>query len=403
MKRILLYLMGVLLVFPLSAQQSWHAEVEPVKESGYYNIELDQRIIGAARYELSNLKLLTRVGEDVEEVPYFVRSAERFKQVLQISDYTLRDIVAKDSINSFIVDNKELKRLSTLYAIIGDTDVLIDATVYGGNNLKDWFIVKATGQLKKIDRVFDGELSLTINFPEGKYRYYKVILNNHQNSPLDLKRVVDLTLDTMSCNYDMIEIGEIKRTKSGKGNTLLSFPEVKNVYAINKLVVTVEDPAVYHRNVLLKDTLRRDLFEFYIASDRDNKAYLEDFKLTKHSQLEIINKNNPELKQVGVQFYGIKRYICAYLERDKVYELTINQDDNRINRYDIEYFKDKIGTDIPLVKCINVTLVKESELVASQKSLSFFEGPTFMWSVIVAISLLLLYICFSLITKMNKK
>lgn len=401
MKRTILSILGVVLMLQLSAQKSWVAEVEPVKESGYYNIQLDQRLIGAARYEMSNLKLYTKGEGEIKEVPYFVRAAEHSKQVTQITDYKLRDVLAKDSISSFIIDNNKQQRLSTLYAIIGNTDVLIDATVYGGNNLKDWFVVKREHQIKKIDRVFDSELSLTITFPEGKYKYYKVVLNNHQSSPLDLKRVVDLKLDILSGSYDLIPVGEVIRTESKLGNTVLSFPEIKEMFAINKLEITVNDPMVYRRNVLLRDTLRRDYFEFYIASDRENRAYLEDFKLTNHSQLEIINKNNLALNGVEVQFYGLKRYICAYLEKGQTYELKIDLKDSRINKYDIEYFKDKIGTDLPLVKCIMVKSVEESPI--PDKTPSFLESRIFMWCVIVAISLLLLYICFSLIAKMNKK
>ncbi|WHT37688.1 hypothetical protein QNH98_10900 [Myroides sp. mNGS23_01] len=78
---------------------------------GYYSIELDNRLIGNAKADLSNLRILKQEQGKTIEVPYFIRAVQPTSKETKVVEHPLMDRVERDSINRFVIHNPEEKRL----------------------------------------------------------------------------------------------------------------------------------------------------------------------------------------------------------------------------------------------------------------------------------------------------
>ncbi|MDM1532929.1 hypothetical protein [Myroides marinus] len=79
------YLLGTQIGY--AQPKIYTVSINPITESGYYNIELDTRLIGAANSGFSNLRILQKDSTGVAEVPYFIRNAQPTAKETKIIDY----------------------------------------------------------------------------------------------------------------------------------------------------------------------------------------------------------------------------------------------------------------------------------------------------------------------------
>ena len=61
----------------------------------------------------------------------------------------------------------------------------------------------------------------------------------------------------------------------------------------------------------------------------------------------ISNEDNPPIKITGIRAFQHAEYIIAYLEANKSYTLTFGDSLAQAPVYDLTYFKDSIGKQIP--------------------------------------------------------
>ena len=71
--------------------------------------------------------------------------------------------------------------------------------------------------------------------------------------------------------------------------------------------------------------------------------------------------------------------------------------------YDIEHFRDKIPVDLPILQTTNQETHIIFDKPTPQRELTLIEHPAFMWSVIIVIGVLLLFVCIRMIKEMKKK
>ena len=376
--------------------QTWKAELPVVEKSDYYNVELNQELIGAG------LKYLKILDENGNETPYFIRSTDPIKEISDFERFDLVKNTEKDSVNTIIVNNKPLENLNRFCIIIQQAETEKYASLRGSNDLRQWYIVKQQTKVSGFRQTADNTEMLILDFPQGNYRYYEITLWNDQKSPLEVLKVGKIKNSNIYGNFTLIDPGKfVFANNSTNKNTCLSFPELKHTYCINKIELNIKNKPDYYRQAMVIDSVSFDRTSFYLSSTSENTFFIDNFFFSPQTFIIIENRNNPPLSIDSVQLYGLCRYACLYLEAGKKYQLSLDSKEPVSSVYDIEYFRDKIPADIPVIKVNN--LYYQPEKVVPPRKLTLFERPVFLWSVIIIVGAFLVFISVRMIKEMKEK
>lgn len=404
MKKYILIAAAFVISLCSSAQTTtWTADIQSVDLSAYYNIELDQRLVGGANKDFSDLRVLVSKGQDKQdEVPYFVRSVNPVESKSRFEPYKLIENRAKDSINLIVLDNSAKDLVNRFYLVYKNADVNIDMTIRGSDNLKKWYVVKQRSAVSNYRNANGTDAVLILDFPEGDYKYYEIVLTSNQNSPLDVREVSKMSSSSIYGQFVELNVGKFVQTEDKDNRTVITFPELKDAYRVEKIEVTVDSETVYMRRAQLKDTINYDTYSFQLSSKSANTFFVDDFKMQGSTRLSIENNNNPALKITSVKVYGLKRYVCAHLNSQMKYSIAIDAKKYSSPDYDIQQFKDDLAVDLMETSTQKVESQKH-EIVENVRERMFIEEPIVLWSVIIGLGLFLTFICVKMVKKMKEE
>ena len=135
---------GLLCLISLSASalSVWKVNVEPVNQSGYYNIDLDQHMIGLSSDDFL-LKLRVLNGDSLQ-VPFFVQpNASEFDVSTDyFRNYPIIDRAFTDSLNIVVFENRNKEDIDRISLVINRSNVSKWVKVQGSNDMKQWYAVK---------------------------------------------------------------------------------------------------------------------------------------------------------------------------------------------------------------------------------------------------------------------
>ena len=395
MKKYILLLITLIFLQNIGAQTVWYADVENVVKSGYYNIEIDQQLMGASKQHLKNLLIM---DADSTEVPYFLRSASPIQEISSFENYTLKENITRDSLNIIVVDNQRKEVLSRFYLTIANADVNITTSLRGSNDLKQWYIVKQQSAVSNYGNRKGNDAVLILDFPKGDYTYYEIVLVNDQHSPLHVKGVGKIEGSNIYGQFSEIATARNIAVEEKDKNTIVSFSHLSSSYYISKAEFFISHKSDYLRDVRFEDSTAYSSRKLTLSSKGDNVFFIDDFPLTPAGIVKIYNQNNPPLTVDSVRLYGLRRYACAYLEAGKKYFVKVDGAMRSFPDYDIEHFRNDIDANAPTIKTFNISSVTQPVF---EREKLFFEKPVFLWSVIIGIGLLLTFLCAGMLKSMK--
>lgn len=376
----------------------------PVKESGYYNIELDHRLVGNANAMLSNLRIVQQEQSDRIEIPYFIRAVQPTAEETKIVNHPLLDRVERDSINRFVIHNPEKKKIADFYITINKADVALSATVRGSNNKQDWFIVKQKTPIYTYASSEREDETLFVSIPEGRYLYYEVELINNQTTPVKVNQVSTVVgtktygqFTPTLLHYD----GSMVNPKDKK--TWVTFVEQDLNYKLNKIVLEIKSPRDYYRKAVLRDSITKVAVPFILSSKQPNEWILDEV-LVRNPYIEIENGSNIPLAITAVKTYSLKRFATAYLDANKTYTVEVNASAKDVPQYDIEYFKNEIPSQLPVIQTLGFKVQEPLSDVNEQKTIAdqAKRMNRMLWAVLVLVGLLVSFICYRAFKKLEK-
>lgn len=398
MKKYIILLFIAFLSLQNSVSQSiWYADIDNIQKSGYYNIELPQQLIGASEHGLKDMFIL---NADSVEVPYFLRSASPMQEISNFENYTLKENTTRDSLNIIIVDNEKREDINRFYITIANADVNISMSIRGSNNLKQWYIVKRQSSISNYANSKNNDAMLILDFPKGDYRYYEITLSTDQKSPLQVKSVAKTESSNIYGQFSEITIARNIKVETKDQKSLISFPNLKSSYYINKAEFFISNKSDYLRRAQFIDSTVYSNSKFDLSSKGDNIIFIQDFHLTPNSFISIDNNNNPPLSIDSIKLYGLNRYACAYLEAGGHYFIKVDNEINQYPNYDIEHFRNDISINIPTLKTSNISVVKKPIFKREQL---FIEKPIFLWSIIIGVGILLVILCVQMLKSIKKR
>lgn len=381
--------------------KTYKARIAPITESGYYSIEIDPRIIGATKGNLSKLRIFKKDSLGATEVPYFIREVQPTSKETKVKDYTIEKVMERDSINRFVIHNPEEKKITDFYVAIAKAEVSIQASVRGSNNKQDWFIVKQKTPIYSYVSSDHGEATLFIPIPEGHYTYYEIELINNQSAPLKLNKV-STAVDTKSYGQfspTLLAYDASKTNKKEKTSTV-SFAKQEMFYKLSKLVIHVDAPKAYYRKAVLRDSITKASVSFVLSSKNTNEFIVDDI-LVHAPYLEIYNGDNEPLTIKSINTYSLTRFATAYLKANETYEVEVNSSTSDSRDYDIEHFKQDIPLLLPIVQTEDFNQV-DIKATSDESQKQKDRTNKILWGVLLTVGLLISYICYKTFKKLEQ-
>ena len=396
------YFLSIVLSFTclcLTAQSWFVADIDTIKQSGYYNIQLDKQIVAVSRsIDFSDIRINDTIGN---EVPYFVRLQNPVRAINEFIGYQLESNTEKDSINTIIVKNEEGENINRFSIVIESAEVDKYITMRGSNDLKKWYVVKKRENITYSGFKEGNNEVLIVDFPQGNYKYYELTLTNNQSSPLHIIKVGRFRNSNIYSQQTQIDLGRFIQKDSTDKKTYVRFPDLPYNYRLNKLTFYINSKAEYLRKAELngKDYTIR----FNLSSKGENTVVLNSSAVSPDGTIVIDNKGNPPLVIDSIKAYALNRYLCAYLEEGQCYTIVIgNKDIAPSSDYDIKYFQSEIPEDLQIVKTTNFHKIGGAKNTLEREKI-WIEKPIFLWSIIIIVGIFLSFICYKMIREMKKK
>lgn len=378
----------------------YKSSLAPVAESGYYNIELDTRLVGSAKANLSNLRIYQQKEGERSEVPYFIKAVQPTANETKVIDYLVLNSVEKDSINRFTIHNPEKRKITDFYIAINKADVAISALVRGSNNKQDWFIVKQKTPIYTYASSAQEE-TLFLSIPEGSYEYYDVELVNNQTTPLKLNRVTTVVGTKTYGQFSLTKLQyNTSETNQKDKTTVVSFVQQDLNYKINKLILDIKSPRDYYRKAVLRDSVTKVALSFTLSSKHHNELILDDVWV-RNPYLEIYNGNNTPLEIQALKVYSLTRFATAYLEANQPYFLEVNDSKKESPEYDIEHFKNEISQTLPIVQTADFSQI-DTTILPNEDQKQKDKINWILWGVLITVGLVIGYICYKTFKNLEK-
>ena len=199
--------------------------------------------------------------------------------------------------------------------------------------------------------------SFQINFPSNNYNFFKVVIDNRNKDPFDIKDAMTATsTSSMMINARPKLLSNPQTTIDQKDSANVSYIKItqQEPYHFDEINMKITGVKYFSRKV-----------DFYIPSTGNysfsNPGHLlQSFTISNNSTLEfripatnapvfyllINNEDNLPLKITEVNTVADYRYITAYLEKGNNYKLIMGNENATKPNYDLTNINTKLSDSI---------------------------------------------------------
>lgn len=375
----------------------YRAYLKKVDSAGFYRISLQPGFIAKSNPRLSDIRLMDLRGNIV---PYV--TGTNLPQVERQKFLVFPPVSVKspaDTGTTFIIKNKGKYPLSGLWIKLNNTDVDRSVNISGSDDLKKWFAIEEGVPLQKANSSSDGTYFQFLSFPPTRYRYLKVLVNDKNKAPIEFLTAGIYTQQSTDVTYSPVPYQQI--IKKDSNNVSYITIRLNDIYLVNQVKLKVSEPKYYKRDVSIYEIDKKEPSVIYtgeLNSNRPGEIFL-DAKANK-LQLQITNGDNLPLKIADIKLLQADRYIVAYLEAGKPYELFTGDAKAEAPNYDLKFFTDSIHGKIPKISHDEVMKnVTYSISVKENKT----DYSLFIWLAIAVVLLVLSFLTYRMIMEVNTR
>lgn len=182
-------------------------------------------------------------------------------------------------------------------------------------------------------------------------------------------------------------------------------------YQLNKIILKPAGARYYRRSAWLtrsnplvgrKKRINQEnkLLEFIISSETPPVVRLPGSNRYRKLFVVIENEDNAAISVKNVQAYQQNMELIAYLDKGKRYTIKTGRTDLQPPRYDLDYFRDSIRPDVPLVGLLDFKKISETKTPLQD---NIPEKRRWMWVAIGILILFLGYLSYSIVKDMQRK
>lgn len=366
---------------------SWQAVFENVPGNGFYNILLDPKLL--ANSEAPGYTDIRIYQDKKSAVPYLFQ-----KEILKYDIDSLRSFTVIENkpvtngTSSFIFSNETGKPIDYVTLFIKNTWMQQSMTVTGSNDMKEWY-----GLVPKFS--FDPSRP-QINLPHTDYKYIRLLMDDSSQAPLNITGAGQYYNEQRSTSPLSVFVSGMTVTNANKVTTIqLAF---NKKYVIDNLSFIITAPALYKRQAWVNGE------SFTLASGQANEIALQNEVKTDTLVIRIENQDNPPLTIENVNAWQIPRYLTAYLEAGKSYQILIGNPTLTAPDYDLSYFADSLKKELPRIVVDNESVKPISKPASvAEQGFTLFTSKVWIWLAIIGIIALLGFMALRMLRDMQEK
>ena len=356
------------------------ADIDSVRQSGFFAIKITPALSSLIKTNFDDLRIVDGAGN---QIPYLLGSG------LQSMDSTLfkpmeivQNIINDDSGHSvLVVENRKSEKIDGLFLQMRNAAVNRSLVLSGSNDGRKWFSIVENVNLEK--RFVQNQDTITeyISFPLSSYRYFRIIIYNGKNDPLDILSVRKFAgmspakKDTVIMNPAV----SFSRKDSNKITSLI----IRNLngFHINLVQLKVKGPRFYKRQLeVVKGNVL--IGSFVISSDSLVVLPLPSFKDSIFT-IRIFNEDNEPLSIIDVLTGQSAEKLVTYLELGKSYTLEMNNENLSSPHYDLANFKDSIPKYVQEIGISDIIPMLQAKKPDDNNSKQPWLWPALIFSLIV--------------------
>lgn len=400
---LMLFLLQAGLVVAQSFKYKW--KLDSVNESGFHNISITPEISGYLRVDFNDLRI---IDESNNNVPHIMRAAGIKWSEKLFREFPILSNTVTDSFQSVLtITNPTGQPITQLKVFLRNSSVSRPASLSGSNDNKTWFIIDDKLQLNRSFETLKDQYIQELNFPLSNYRYFKLVVDNFNNDPLNIVKIGSYqNIDYRSVNPYLHNPTATLKQKDSADETFLEM-DWPNAIHLDKLNFNILAPKFYSRNLRIylhkyNESMMMGLSEplgfFTLRSGTNNTV---DFPRIKTDKLYCVieNGDNPplQIKEVGAEQASFE--VIAYLEKNNHYALLLGDSMASSPNYDLSTFKDSIPLQQKFVTVLgNPEMIKH---VTSKKEKE--SNRWWIWPALAVLILSLGFLTYKLVLDMKKR
>jgi hypothetical protein len=360
---------------------NYKADLDSVQKSGFYAFNITPELSSMLKTDFRDLRIRDKTGN---QVPWLAAS-----NIPMLRPDLLRalDIVQNSTTDSgqslLIVRNDPKDKIDGFYIRFRNAAVSRTINLSGSHDGTKWYsIIENVSLERRFIQDRDSFLE-NISFPLSSYTFYRVIIYNGKNDPLDILSVQKRISRDSPTVHALVENPAVSFIRKDSAKTTRIHIANPRRFHISHLGIQVKAPRYFKRQV---DILANDFLigNFTIASDSLvslSLPLLNDSVIS----IQIYNEDNPPLDISSISTSQDPEQIIAYLDSAKSYHLEMMSADAQPPRYDLVNFKDSIPENIKQVGVSHIVYIPALRTIPPN---DFFK-KSWLW-VILALVLIVL-------------
>lgn len=387
----------------------FYSQLDSVKESGFYNIELTPELAAHLKTDYSDVRI---VNDSNKWVPHQLRIPDAERSI--DNPNRVMNIIRKSNSNSnseLIVLNND-SAISTLKLILRNTAVERYCSLTGSDDLQNWFIINDSVLLKPEARE-EEQSFMEINFPSSNYKYFKVSINNNGKYPLNIFEVhCPSNVNDLKRLLNIPEFNPLKNPPASiiqKDSSKISFVKITQLkaYHFNKIRIKVSGVKYFYRkaDLYVPDSNSNSfanpgkLNKSFTISNNSNLEFYVPSTNAKEYYLLIYNEDNLPLKVDSVETWNSLHVLTAYLEKGDSYKLILDNPLAVVPTYDLERLSTTFYDSLKSINTGPIIAYKTNTAIPSFAK----TNKWLLWSAIIVVLIILLFFTQKMIKEVDKR
>jgi hypothetical protein len=355
------------------------AHIDSVNQSGFYAIDVTPELSSFVKTDFSDLRIIDNKGNPI---PYLLGSdipmldTGLFKP-LKI----LKNIVSDSGQNVLVIENSHDEKMEGFYIRMRNAAVSRTINLSGSNDGIKWYSIVENVNLEKRFIQDHDSFQEFISFPLSSYKYFRVIIYNGKNDPLDILSVQKRIKTSPSEKHDLVKNPSNSFIRKDSNRIIwLTVENSRNIH-ISNVLFQVKSPRFYKRQV---DVIVGGMLagNFIISTDTVVDLSLPIFNDSIFT-IKIYNEDNPPLEITVVSTAQNAEKIISYLESGKSYDFELTSADAISPRYDLVSFKDSIPKEVKEIGFSNISKISTAFKVSNSYFKQVWLWPTLIFALIV--------------------
>lgn len=398
-KKTNLLLLSCLLFLQSPAQEfRYRAALEAVPADGFYHIPLGPEL---AAYLHSSLQDLRIVDESSDWVPY-VKSIPAGTN-RHWESWPIRLNQLDDSGRSILlISNPRQSTVSRLYLHVQNAAVSRWTSISGSNDQRQWFILNEHLPVTRAVELAETDYLQALELPSSQYAFYKLIIDNNQNDPLQIRDAGTFTGNNAATLQQYAAVPRPKQQQLDTARSSLLELEWDQQYWIDRLIITAMIPRFFDRTVQIcragANGAGAVLAQYRIRSFADSIFELPRIQASA-LYIRVLNGDNPPLQFNPVRVEARQTSIYTYLEKKHRYSLLLGNDEVGSPAYDLERFRDSIPNETPELNLARLPVLNGN----SDNTRNAMPISGWIWLALISSAALLGRLAYHLIQELKKR